>query len=413
MKIFLSILLISLSLGAQVKYQEPIIPAEQGKLYNEIIALRTSSPQKALSKFSELPQNYSAAFDYLHAIILIDQKLDKRAITFLRQALKKLPTFYQARLTMTQLILAKNEYKAALPELLEIVKLGRADGQVWKNISICHLELKNFGAAEAALNQSKIFLPANENIDKALLNIYIQMEEYQKAEKLAEKLLDQFKEEKQYWKIYIQSLLANKKSKKALFHQEIMTRLFKTEDHDLKLLGDLYYNEKIYLKAAPIYLKVEGQLSGRAILLAARSYSYAQDFKKVIGILKSTKLLSPSEKSEFYKLQGQAYLKLKQNEKALSSLLNALKFDSQNSSVLFKIAEIYEKSEQYEQALDFYSRASKDKNYFVSSKLRKARIYINLNLNQNALQEVEAVKSVDNSSATNNFLKYLKSTTAN
>lgn len=413
MKVLILTLFLSLGLSAQIQFQEPSIPAEQGKLYKEIIALRSSAPQEALSKFSELPENYSAAFDYLRAVILIDQKLENRAKTFLKQALKKLPSFYQARLTLAQICLKNKEYKEALPELLEIIKLGRADSSIWKNISFCHLELKNYGAAKAALIQAKVFLPNNENIDKALLNIYMEMEEYNKAEKLAEKLLDTNKDDKLYWQIYIKSLLANKKNKQALFHQDLVTRLFKADDQDLKLLADLYYNEQIYLKAAPIYLKIQGSLAGRATLMAARSYTYANDFEKVPGILKSTKLLSPSEKAEFYMLQGQAYLKLNKAEEALKSLLNALTFNSQDSYVQFLIAEIYEKDEQFDNALDYYSRAAKNKKFFVSAKLRKARIYISLNLNQNALKEVQAVKQVDNSESTASFLKYLKETPHN
>lgn len=413
MKILLILLISSSTLFAEIKFQEPVIPAEQSKIYNEIISLRKSNSEEALAKFSELPQNYSPAFDYLRAVILLEQKLDLRAVTFLNQALNKLPTFYQARLTLSQILLNQSEYKKALPELLEIVKLGRADGQIWKNISFCHLELKNYGAAELALNQAKIFLPENENIDKALLNIYTEMNDYQKAEILAEKLVDKYKDEKKFWSIYIQSLLANKKQKKALYHQEILCHLFKAEDEDLKLLADLYYNEGIYLKAAPTYLKIQGTLSGRSILMAARCYSYANDHNKVIGILKKTKDLSPSDKSEFYSIQGRAHIHLNQDKQALSSLLNAVKFNSQNSAAHFSIAELYEESEQFEKALDYYSRASKSSNYFSSSKLRKARIYINLNQNQSALKEVEEVQAVDNSETAKNFLQYLKSTQSN
>lgn len=409
MKIFLCLFILTSGLIAEVKYQEPVIPAEEAKIYNEIIALRKNDLKTALDKFAELPQNYSAAFDYLKAVILLELKLDNRAVTFLKLALKKLPTFYQARQTLAQILLNQSEYKSALPELLEIIRLGRADGQTWKNISYCHLELKNYGAAESALNQARIFLTDDDSLDKALLNIYMSTQEFQKAGLLAEKLLDKYKEEKQFWTIYIQCLLADGKQKKALFHQEIMTRAFKPEEQDLKLLADLYYNEGIYLKAAQTYLKVEGSLSGKSTLMAARSFSYANDYRKVIGILKSTKDLSPANKAEFYTLQGQAHLHLEQHKEALSCLLNAVKYDSQNNSAHFSIAEIYEKSEQFEQALDFYSRASKNTNYFVSAKLRKARIYINLNQNIKALKEVEAVKAVDDSETTEQFLKYLKS----
>ena len=403
----LLIFLLSSSILADIKFQEPTIPAEQGKLYNTIVELRQKDPQAALNKFSELPEKYSPAFDFLRAVILIDQKLEKRALTFLKTALKKQPTFYQARLTYAQLLLKGNDYKNALPELLKVVQLGRADGSLWKSISVCHLELKNYSAAESCLTQAKIFLPNDSNLDKALLNCYLAQEQFEKVEKLAEKLLEESKDDKNLWRIYIQALVANGKNKQALNHQQLLVKLFEKNDHDIKLLADMYFNEEVYLKAAQLYLQVEGSLSGQSTIQAARSFTYANASEKVIGILKSVKQFSPAEKTEFYTLKGQAYLKLKKNKEALQSFLNALKFDSQNSYVQFYIAEIYEGEGNSQQALDFYSRASSNKDFFVNSKLRKARIYINLNQNDRALDEIIDVRKTHKSDTVENFYKYL------
>jgi len=408
MKIFLPLILLSSIVFAEVKYQEPIIPAEQGKLYNQIVDLRNSDPKAALAKFSELPDKYSPAFDFLRAVILIDQKLESRSKAFLKEALKKLPTFYQARLTFAQVLLKENNYKDALPELLQIVKLGRADGQLWKSISICHLELKNYSAAESCLTQAKIFLPKDQSIDQALLNCYITQEDFLKAEKLAEKLLDENKDNKNYWQAYIQSLIENKKRKKALVHQQLLVSLFKVDDNDIKLLADMYFNDGVFLKAADLYLKVQGQLSGKSILQAARCFVNASTYEKVVGILKNVEKLSPSQKSEFYTLKGQAFLKLGKSKDALSSFLNALKFNSQNSYVQFYIAELYEDLNKTTEAIDYYSRASANKDFYVNSKLRKARIYINLNQNQKALEEVLEVREKHKSETIESFYNYLK-----
>ena len=408
MKTLILLLITASSLVAEIKYQEPVIPADQGKLYNEIVELRKTSPKEAMAKFSTLPQDYSPAFDFLKAVIMIDQGLKNRAKIHLKTALKKLPSFYQARITLAQLLLQELNHKEALPELIEIVKLGRADGKIWKFISVCHYELKNFEAAKTALNQTKIFLANDAELDKALLNIYIQQEDFLNAEKLAGKLLDKYPTEQTYWSIYIQSLVNNDKHKKALNYLQLYVNEFKATDDDLKKLADLYFNEKIYLKAASIYLKVEGKLSGKALIQAARSYVYIQEYQRVIGILKSLDSLTPSEKSEFYLLKGQAFAKLGDTNRALQSFLNASKFDTQNSYTHFYTAELYESNEEYSKALDFYDRAAKNNRFFISAKLRKARIYINLNQNDKALQEVEEVREVDQSQSTVNFYNYLK-----
>lgn len=408
MKYFLTILIFALSLQAEIKYQAPTIPAEQGKLYNEIIDLRSKNPQEALKKFSNLPKDYSPAFDYLQAVILIDLKQNDRAIPLLKKSLGKMPSFYHARLNLSQILLQSKDYKAALPELMELVKLGRADGAVWKNISICHLELNKLDSAELALNQARLFNADEADLDKALLNIYLKQENFTKAEILSKQLLESDPAGKQLWDIYIHTLLANKKQHQALLNLELKIKLFGAEGADLQRLADLYYNEGIYLKAASVYLKIDRSLSGRAIVQAARCYTYSNDYTKVLNILKSPQQLSPAEKEEFYTVRAQAYLKTANSEKALNDYLEVLKFNSNNNYAQFYIAEIYEEMKQYEKALDYYSRAEKNSSFYLSSKLRKARVYMSLEQFPQALAEVEMARKVDPSSSTDEFLNYLK-----
>ena len=131
---------------------------------------------------------------FLQAVIFIDLQMEKRAVTFLQKSLEKFPTFYQARLTLAQLLLKANNYKDALPQLIEVVKLGRADGAIWKNISVCHLELKKYDSAVLALNQARIFTPDDKSLDQALLNIYIRQQNFVKTEELAKQMIDQNKD---------------------------------------------------------------------------------------------------------------------------------------------------------------------------------------------------------------------------
>ena len=410
MKRLFLILILTAKLSAQINYQAPTIPAEEGKLYNEIVDLRSKDPQNALKKFSDLPEKYSPAFDYLQAVILIDLKLEKRSTVFLKKALEKLPSFYQARLTLAQVFLSLKDYKSALPEFLEVVKLGRADGAIWKYISMCNLELKRYDAAELSLNQARLFDADDKTLDHALLNIFLVQEDYLKSEKLASQLLNKNPDDKDIWSIYIQSLLANDKQKEALLNQDLKVRLFGKSNEDLKLLADLYYNSEVFLKAAEVYLKIEGELSGRATVQAARCYALTGSYQKVINILRDPDKLSPGLKEKFYTIRGEAELKLGNKKSALSDFKAALKFNSDNSYALFYAAEILEGLDQLKEALDYYSRASKNSSYFVSSKLRRAGIYLNLNKNALAMAEVEDVRKVDNSPSTEDFYKYLKAT---
>ena len=107
--------------------------------------------------------------------------------------------------------LNKNDSKKALKHLFEIVKAGRADGQVWKSIASCHLNNGSFLSAETALENARVFAPDDSSLDEIFLNIYIQQENYSKVLPLARELSKKFPNEKKYWLTIISTLQSQDK----------------------------------------------------------------------------------------------------------------------------------------------------------------------------------------------------------
>jgi tetratricopeptide (TPR) repeat protein len=409
---YLLLIFLSFSLGAaQPLGTEPVIPAKEAALYRESVALLNEKPTEALSKLQAAKADSSAAFDFLRGVAHQRLKQANDAEKNFQKALAKFPRFYQARLALSAIYLNREQTQKALTQMLEIVKLGMADGALWKNIAFCHLERKNYHAAWEAIRQARVFLPEEKSLDRLCLDIRLRQEDYAQARNLAAELLDKNPQEKQLWMTLVQCLLQLDKNRQALLNLELCDRLLGLNASERKLLGDLAYNEGLYGKAAENYLKIEGDenLSGDLELRAAHAYSSLGKPEKVIETLKNEdKNLSPAQKEQRHQLRAAAYEQLQQSENALAEYRLALQYNALNALCLFKIAEFSEAAGDTESALDFYSRAQKDPRYRAAALLRKARIHLLEGRKRDALRDAQDALNHENTPANRAFLEQIK-----
>jgi tetratricopeptide (TPR) repeat protein len=396
-------------LKSVVNGQIPTIPAEQEKVYKEVIKLMDSDADRSLELIGTIKEP-SVVFELIKGMIYKKQQKTEAAEASFKKALQTLPSFYQARLNLAYLYLAQKKNKEALPHLLKIVQLGRAGGSVWQNISFCLIEAGKYQAAEEALRQTRIYQDDDRQIDKTLLSLKMMQKDYSSALKLASQLVDTDTQDKQSWKVMIDCQLQLKKHSDALKNMILYSELFESDNNEKNRLAGMYYNEGLYEDAAQIYLKVKGALLAKAKLQSAQCYLLIQEYDKVLKVLMpGTEKYSPSQMSKRHHLRADAFSGLEKAGDALKELLTSLKFETQNGYIHFKIATLYEALDDTKNALDFYSRAAKEVALQPSSLLRKSRLYA---LNKNyemALQEALKALSVDDSSSTRSFVKQLKS----
>ena len=412
MKTFLLFTLFSLNLFAVQTQTQPVIPQEEGKLYNEIVKLHEEKPLEALELFKQLEGEYSAAFDYLRAVIYMQQDKPQEAQKNFEAALKKLPTFHDAHLAMVKLLFDNQQSAQALPHLMAIVKLGRADGNTWKSVAQCHLNTKNPEAAWFAIQQARIFLPNDEKLDKVILNIRLEQEKYEEAISLIKAMLDKTPKDRKLWLNLIHACIQSDKEKEALQNLEVFSRLFEMSATEQITLADLYFNAGLHKDAAKHYLGLaeKKDISKSALLRCARGLIAAEQTQKALDILKlkNEKEWTLEHKEQLFILRGEIFRSMDKQDEALTEFNKVLKYNSLNPRALYFIADIHQQNKRFDDALDFYSRAQKDPAYTVASLLNTSRIYLLKKQYRLAEKTAYQATTIDNSPSTKNFYQQVK-----
>ena len=406
-KILLILFILLSSTRAQVlvlQDQAPVIPAAQAAIYKEVLALMDSAPEKALLKIKNLKEA-SVVFGLIEGIILKKQKKFAKAESVFKRTLKVAPSFYQARMNLATLYLEQDKTADALPQLLKIVQLGRADGWVWQNMAYCFREAGKYQAAEEALRQTRLYQVESSVIDKSLMNLKLLRKDYTAALILAQELVDLDSSDRQSWQVMIDCL--QQLEKPALQDMVVYAKLFELSDSEQQRLAGMYFNEGLYADAARIYLRVKGELAPESRLQSAQCYLLIEQYAKALEVLTPAKY-SSENMARFMEFRAAAFTGLQQSERALVELLKALKYDTQNGRIHFRIAVIYEEQGKRPQALDFYGRAAKDKALTVPAQLRKARLYALNKEYSLALEEAQKALAIEDSLSTRSFIIQLE-----
>ena len=408
MKYLILLMLISVSYAQDI--QKPVIPAEQAAVYKEIMNLRNSNPEEALKKIAAL-EKPSAAFDLIKGTILQGQNKIAAAEKAFKEALGKLPGFYEARKQLAYLQLRQDRYKEALGNFLRVIQMGRADASIWQNTAACYIVLQKFQAAEEALRQLRLYNADDKQIDRTLLNIRLAQKDYEGALKISTQLVDSDPADRSSWKIMINTYIQLNKSKKALENMILFGSVFRLGNEERNLLAGLYFNEGLYKDAAYYYNTVDGTLENSARLQAASCYNYIGEFDNCLKTLAETAKYTPTEFARHHQLRAEAYTGQQKNEDALRELLQILKYDTLNSRVNFLIAQHYE-SKDREKAQDFYSRAAKDSAFTVVALMRSARLYAMDKNYSLAVSQAEKAVEAENSNRTRSFLQKIRKVAA-
>ncbi|NQZ59018.1 MAG: tetratricopeptide repeat protein, partial [Lentisphaeraceae bacterium] len=362
--------------------------------------------------FSELKGEYSAAFDYLKALIYTQMDNNKDAQVNFKKALKKLPTFYHAHLAMVKINFDNQLSKKALVHLMEIIKLGRADGNIWKSVAQCHLDTNNAEAAWYAIQQARVFLPNDEHLDKVILNIRIEQEKYPEVISLLKNMLSKKPQERQLWMSLIHAYIQSDKHQDALQNLEIFSRLFKMTASEELTLADLYFNAGFPKDAAKHYLVLAQQkdISNQSLLRCARGLISSNQSNQALTILNMERNIKWSTvlKEQLHILRGEIYKEQNKTKQALLEFNNVLKYNSLNARALYFIADIHQKNKHYDKALNFYSRAQKDRTYTVAALLNSARIYLLKKQYGMAEKTAHQAVDLDDSASTKNFYNQIK-----
>ena len=140
---------------------EPILSGEQRA---ELIAMQKLM---ALGKRQDVIKklkgskflNTSAAIQFNLGNVLTEEGQQEQAIAAYKKAISLLPSFRRAHQNLAYAYVKADNYKEALPHLLEVVSLGGNDGSVMGLLGYCYQQEEKYAAALAAFQRAQLTQP--------------------------------------------------------------------------------------------------------------------------------------------------------------------------------------------------------------------------------------------------------------
>lgn len=367
----LTTLLISLKLSHytqaenfdQPPYRPTITNKKEVKNYTLLLPLIQNKPAEALKFLKEKTKSKtrSAAFDYLEAIIHLQNDKTKLAIPLLEKAIEKFPPFLSAHDTLFKLYWQENQKIKARQSLLRLIALGHGNAKRWNILADFYSQEKDFANAETAYKQARLFDPTNKATIQNLAYNYLEQEQYERAISLFKKMILAEPKNKNHRLSLINCYLELKRDHKAIEELEIASRLKLLNNRQKLMLANLYYEHEHTEIASAIYLKLaqdkklETELLVRAIT-ALLNENKITEVETLISQIDLKKVKAQSLE-KIYLIQGQLYAEKQNFPKALKAYQACLEKNSLNPYALLGTARLYQEQNQPIKAQSFFKRA--------------------------------------------------------
>lgn len=276
-----------------------------------INVLKKANPEKEEEQIyiqNTLAQAYLSIEDYANAAIYIEKtlKLEK-----LDEKLKK-----ELIGNLLQIYLIKKDYKKSISLFERYKKQNlKISPEIYANIAISHLELKNYKQAIIHIKEALKLKPKNKNFIQTLLLIYYNQKDYKQVCAILESA----------YRLNISgefaTQLANCLYEKAplrgakILKEALDSKKIKSTKSSLKLLFSLYINAKEYDKA---YETAKSINDNQVSLYIIQSYFDKGKYQKTIEAINSLEnSLQADIKPQVKIIQAQSYYYLNDTKKAI------------------------------------------------------------------------------------------------
>ncbi|MDD3604707.1 MAG: tetratricopeptide repeat protein, partial [Kiritimatiellae bacterium] len=274
---------------------QPVISSETAETLNRVQSVAETNLASAITQM----ENYSrddagaAVIFTLGNFYLRDGQLDKARDAFTR-ALQKHSDFEQAQQNLGHVAFLQEQYDDAIAIFQKLISEGSGSAEVYLMLGHALVLTDHPVAAGNAYRNAMTLQLENPAAKQGLLRALIAQERYPEASKLLDELMLEYPEAGELWTLKANLALALGKEAEALTALESARRMGLTDASTQLLLGDLYFNRRLYDEALEIYLGVLGQARDGHLLNAARGFIEADQAAKareLIGKMKTEKNL--------------------------------------------------------------------------------------------------------------------------
>lgn len=330
-----------------LKDREPDLTAEESALYENV---RTQKPELAIKLVeglvggkSEKPA--SPAFLLLLGNLHYASGAIAKAEASYLQAVDRFPTFLRAWANLGVLHYGQKRYAKAIPCFAKAVTLGSRESTTFGMMGECLEKTGDTVGAEVAYVQALAGDPGNARWVEGLLNVYLDAQQYPRAEVMLRKLIREQPTETRHWLTYAKLLHADgrKLESIALLEQTVALGIA-GNDERLELAG-LYADQQLVPETMQSYDKVNATartLGATRALQLARLRMARAEWAQAQALLEAIKPgVTNANRLEFLLAQAELFSAQRKWPAARGVLDEMLAIDPMNGRALVALGRAY------------------------------------------------------------------------
>jgi tetratricopeptide (TPR) repeat protein len=346
--------------------REPEMTRTEYALYEQVLPMIFKEPEVATVLLETMLADddpESPAFSYVLANVYFSSERYDLAEKYFKAAIQQYPDFLRAWINLGFLYYTQERYAEAIPCLTKAISLGSQDPQVRGLLGYCLIETNNPLAAEAALLQAFAADPENGDWIEALLNLYLETRQFERAEPLIRQLIKLHPGEASNWTTYSSMLLSADRKIDAITVLETQKSLGLSGLNETLLLADLYVEHQLFPEALATYqagFQIDAEVGTDRLLRYAQSLIRLGSLEKAERVLTALHEQDPSRQTMDELLtRAQLYQARGDSDRAMAVLEEILSKDPMNGNALLERGKLYAREANYPKAEFLYLQALK------------------------------------------------------
>ncbi|HIQ25440.1 MAG TPA: tetratricopeptide repeat protein [Persephonella sp.] len=345
-----------------------ILPKNR-QIYKELmnIYLKQLKIEKFYKTIEEYLSKYNTEKDYFYVVeLLLKINSFDKASKYLKEALKKYPNDVKLKLLKVQWILRKGDtskesiefLKKLLQETDKNQYLKERKDKIAYTLARIYILQRDLKTAIKILEAT----PAYKSKEgyRILLELYKEIKDYQKAEKLLKEVLKKYPKNLDALNRLFQLYVDTNQYEKA---KEVIDKILKLNPKGKDVLLKKFF---LYLKLGKVneFIKTLEELKDKYKnnfeyhFILGMAYEEVKDYQNAIKHYEKAKQLRP-ENTEIYERLTTIYIQLKQYNKAIKELKQAIKLNPNDYQLYTALSQVYELKGNYQKVIQVLQEALK------------------------------------------------------
>ncbi|MEA2013199.1 MAG: tetratricopeptide repeat protein [Verrucomicrobiota bacterium] len=390
---------------------EPTVTYKESELLTSVSSLYEKKQEAAIKQLrTQITPQSSAALDFALAAMLAKEDSFPLAIESLKSALKKFPFFQRAWLLLGRVNILHGDTQKAVKPLRKALELGADQQEVYKLLAYSHLAEGHVVASESAYSQVLILAPEDKEALAGLARSLFMQERYTAATPLLKILCEKNPDVAEYWVLRANIAMGQNKNNKATIFLECARTISTINNQSLLMLGDLYFNEKLYEKAVSCYKET-------LALNSLSTTTYIKYAEALLNVGKSdlaqqlldNDLQKNKKEWEHFHIISARIAETRQDLRQMKIHLDAaLSINPMSGDALLMLGKIQKKEGKEERAFLTFERILRIDSHKRRALLEIAQLYVDRSEYKKAVEKLEEAQSIQFDSGVGRYLERLR-----